>query len=280
MAESFQFDGLQFAVIGDPINHSLSPAMHNAAFQALGMNARYIAVHVIKEDLAAFTENAKKYLAGFNITVPHKNNILPFLSDIAEHAALAESVNTVTVKDGSLIGTSTDGYGFEQAVLETGGPELAGTDLCFLGCGGVVPALAFHAAFAGVRSIRIINRTVEKAQILCEKLQQRFPDLYCAYGDSSKTAELLDGVGLIAQCTSLGLKETDPAPIDPVLIPQSAFLFDTIYKKTKLLAYAEEHHIPHANGASMLLHQGAKSFEIWTGRKPPLDVMRNALAQK
>ena len=277
MTAPYEFNGHQYAVIGDPIGHSLSPVMHNAAFQALGMDARYIAVHVVKDDLPAFVESAKKHLAGFNITVPHKNNIIPFLSSITEHAQLAESVNTVIIKDGELHGTSTDGYGFEQAVLETGGPALKGADICFLGCGGVVPALAFHAAFAGAKSIRIINRTVEKAQALCEKLQNRFPGLPCMCGDSSRTAPLMDGGTLIAQCTSLGLKDTDPAPIDPALIPQNAFLFDTIYKKTKLLAYAEEHHIPHAGGASMLLHQGAKAFEIWTGRKPPLDVMREAL---
>lgn len=279
MPDDFVYDGLQYAVIGDPIAHSLSPQMHNAALRALNMNARYIAVHVLKEDLASFTENARKYLAGFNITVPHKNNIIPFLDHITENAALAESVNTVTVNpDGTLSGDSTDGYGFEMAVREGGGPALSGISICFIGCGGVVPALAFHAAFCGAKSIRIVNRTVEKAENLSARLAVRFPGLHC-YAGTLQDGAAFAGADLTVQCTSLGLKETDPAPVDPHLLSPETFLFDTIYKETPLLQYARVNGIACSGGSAMLLHQGARSFTIWTGKEAPVEVMRTALAE-
>ena len=109
---------LHFAVIGDPIGHSKSPLMHNAAFRALGIDADYTAIHVTREELPAFLESARKSLSGFNITVPHKNAVIPFLDGITPRAALAGSVNTVSVRDGKLFGDTTDGTGLERAVLD------------------------------------------------------------------------------------------------------------------------------------------------------------------
>ena len=272
---------LQYAVIGDPVGHSLSPAMQNAAFRALGISASYIAVHVHGPDLAAFAEDARRHLAGFNITVPHKNSILPFLDDVDPAARAAGSVNTVTVlPNGTLKGCSTDGYGIEHAVLEAGGPALKGASICFIGCGGVTPALAFHAAEAGAVSLRILNRTVEKARLLKEKLHVRHPELECVAAPLAEAASLLDGAVLTVQCTSLGLDPADPAPVDPALLWKNTFAFDLVYKrKTRFLSGAEAAGIPCADGSAMLLHQGARSFEIWTGRTAPLDTMRRALAE-
>ena len=269
-----------YAVIGCPVSHSLSPVMHNAALKALGLDAEYIAVLVPKEELEAFTLDARKNLAGFNITVPHKNAVIPFLDEISRDAKLSGSVNTVTVSDGKLSGTSTDGYGLEAALAESFRYVIRDNSVTFIGCGGVVKALTFHFALHGIRKIHLLNRTLETAEKLAATLKEEFPLLSVAtasISDDEKVGTFLNDSRLAVQCPSLGLKPEDPSPIRPELLPRDIFFYDTIYKRTKLYAYAEEHGIPAASGLSMLLHQGAKSLSIWTGLEAPVEVMRKAL---
>ncbi len=269
-----------YAVIGCPVSHSLSPVMHNAALKALGLDAEYIAVLVQREELEAFTRDARKNLAGFNITVPHKNAVIPFLDEISRDAKLSGSVNTVTVSDGKLSGASTDGYGLEAALAESFRYTISDSSVTFIGCGGVVKALTFHFALRGIKKIHLLNRTLETAEKLAANLKEEFPLLNvetASVSDDGKVEAFLNDSRLAVQCTSLGLKPDDPAPIRPELLPRDIFFYDTIYKRTKLYAYAEEHGIPAASGLSMLLHQGAKSLSIWTGLEAPVEVMRKAL---
>ena len=269
-----------YAVIGCPVSHSLSPVMHNAALKALGLDAEYIAVLVPKEELEAFTLDARKNLAGFNITVPPKNAVIPFLDEISRDAELSGSVNTVTVSDGKLSGVSTDGYGLEAALAESFRYVIRDSSVTFIGCGGVVKALTFHFALHGIRKIHLLNRTLETAEKLAATLKEEFPLLSvetASISDDEKVGTFLNDSRLAVQCTSLGLKPEDPSPIRPELLPRDIFFYDTIYKRTKLYAYAEEHGIPAASGLSMLLHQGAKSLSIWTGLEAPVEVMRKAL---
>ena len=269
-----------YAVIGCPVSHSLSPVMHNAALKALGLDAEYIAVLVPKEELEAFTLDARKNLAGFNITVPHKNAVIPFLDEISRDAELSGSVNTVTVSDGKLSGVSTDGYGLEAALAESFRYVIRDSSVTFIGCGGVVKALTFHFALHGIRKIHLLNRTLETAEKLAATLKEEFPLLSvetASISDDEKVGTFLNDSRLAVQCTSLGLKPEDPSPIRPELLPRDIFFYHTIYKRTKLYAYAEEHGIPAASGLSMLLHQGAKSLSIWTGLEAPVEVMRKAL---
>ena len=269
-----------YAVIGCPVSHSLSPVLHNAALKALGLDAEYIAVLVPKEELEAFTLDARKNLAGFNITVPHKNAVIPFLDEISRDAELSGSVNTVTVSDGKLSGVSTDGYGLEAALAESFRYVIRDSSVTFIGCGGVVKALTFHFALHGIRKIHLLNRTLETAEKLAATLKEEFPLLSvetASISDDEKVGTFLNDSRLAVQCTSLGLKPEDPSPIRPELLPRDIFFYDTIYKRTKLYAYAEEHGIPAASGLSMLLHQGAKSLSIWTGLEAPVEVMRKAL---
>ncbi len=269
-----------YAVIGCPVSHSLSPVMHNAALKALGLDAEYIAVLVPKEELEAFTLDARKNLAGFNITVPHKNAVIPFLDEISRDAELSGSVNTVTVSDGKLSGVSTDGYGLEAALAESFRYVIRDSSVTFIGCGGVVKALTFHFALHGIRKIHLLNRTLETAEKLAATLKEEFPLLSvetASISDDEKVGTFLNDSRLAVQCTSLGLKPEDPSPIRPELLPRDIFFYDTIYKRTKLYAYAEEHGIPAASGLSMLLHQGTKSLSIWTGLEAPVEVMRKAL---
>ena len=271
-----------FAVIGDPIAHSLSPAMHNAAFAAAGKDAEYTAIRVAPEDMEDFFASARKSLAGFNVTVPHKGAAMRLSDRLSEAAALSGSVNTVRIApDGTTDGDTTDGAGFERAIAEAFNLPLAGTDLCFIGCGGVVQALVWHCALAGVRSIRILNRSLDKAQQLTESIRSRFPQIVtdcAAISDREKTADFLAQTRLAVQCTSVGLHADDPAPVDPALFPaEGLFYFDTIYRRTALLAALDQRGIPTQDGLAMLLHQGAKSYEIWFNEPAPVEVMRQAL---
>ena len=270
---------LHFAVIGDPIGHSRSPLMHNAAFRALGIDADYTAIHVTREGLPDFLKSARTTLNGFNITVPHKNAVIPFLDGITPRAALAGSVNTVSVRDGKLFGDTTDGTGLERAVLEVFRLPLKGANVCILGCGGVVRALVFHLSDAGCARIRILNRTAEKAALLTDEVRTHAPALDCGFAaldDLPAVKAAFEGTDLVLQCTSLGLRDGDGSPVDPALIPSSACLFDTIYRETEILVRCRERGLRVSGGLPMLVHQGAESFRIWTGREAPVDVMRAA----
>jgi len=271
---------IKFAVIGDPIAHSLSPVMHNAALKSLELEGIYTAERVPLEELPQFAECARKNLNGFNITVPHKKNIIPLLDGITEAAAFADSVNTVTVKDGKLLGDSTDGYGLETALFEAFGLPVCGANIVFIGCGGAAHAAATYFAMCGAARIAILNRSLDKAEDLAGKLKAKYPAIVAeAYSinDEQAIREAMNGAQIAIQCTSLGLKPEDPAPIPPELLPDGICYYDTIYKRTALYRAAEAKGLRCAAGLGMLLHQGARSLEIWTGRKAPVEVMRTAL---
>ena len=269
----------QYAVIGDPIKHSKSPQMHNAAFAALGLDAQYSAIHVKVEDIPEFVERARKELCGFNVTVPHKYEIIPYLDEISESSKIAGSVNTVSIRDGKLYGDTTDGFGLETGIKEAFDIDISGRSVCFVGCGGAVQAVATHFAVQGVKKMFFVNRTVSKAQTLIDTLADHFKVEMncCAPADVDTIAEFIKQADILVQGTSLGLNESDPAPIDLSALTKDICVYDSIYKHTALLQYAEKNGNPFSDGRSMLLHQGAKSFSIWTGVDAPVEVMREAL---
>ena len=268
-----------FAVIGDPIKHSLSPVMHNAALKELGVDGDYRAIHVPRGELGSFIEEAKETLDGFNITVPHKQDIIPFLDEITPHAHHAQSVNTVTIKNGKLFGTSTDGYGLTMGLKEAFDLDIKGKRIMFLGCGGAVQAVSFYFLEQAPAALYFVNRTLTKADNLKNKLQSVSKTTLlkiAALDDDDAIQKLLLDTDLIIQGTSLGLSSSDPSPIAPNYLKGKLF-YDTIYKETPLQRYAKENNIPYADGRAMLLHQGAKSLAIWTKRDVPIETMRNAL---
>ena len=271
---------IEYAVIGDPIAHSLSPQMQNAAFAALGLGEPYCKYHVTAQQLAEFVDFAKAHLKGFNITVPHKKAIIPFLDEISGTARLAQSVNTVSIKDGKLYGDSTDGFGLATAIHEAFNLTITDQSFLFIGCGGAVQAVAVHLAAIGVQQLYFVNRTLAKAERLAEIITSNYPCQVkcCTPGASKHLKEFIDASSVLIQGTSLGLKADDPPPFDFSLLDGTNIaIYDTIYHATALLRYADQHHFPYADGSTMLLHQGAQSFAIWTGRKAPIEVMRRAL---
>ncbi len=275
---------MKFLVIGDPIAHSLSPAMQNAGFEFYHLGAPYDKRQVTLAELPAFAEYARKHLDGFNITVPHKNAILPFLDEITPEAELAGSVNTVAVRDGKLCGYSTDGYGLQKALESAFDCRLSGKAILFIGCGGAVQATACHLATLGVKAIYIVNRTEDKAEALAAKIHQIAPALTvktAALSEADALRDFLHHADILVQGSSLGLKADDPAPFDLALLDgiKNLCVFDTIYKETKLLAAARSLHLSAAGGLPMLLYQGAKAFEIWLGRPAPVEVMKQKLEE-
>lgn len=272
---------IKYAVIGYPVGHSLSPQMQNAGFEAIGTGSPYIKVEVPAGHLEGFVDFARQHLNGFNITVPHKQNIIPFLDEIEPNAQRGGSVNTVIIKNGQLYGCSTDGYGLEMALDEAFKLKVKDASVLFIGCGGAVNAVSFYFASQSAAKLFFVNRTVQTAEILGTELRSNFPGLEtacCAINDDSRIAEFAKQANVVIQATSLGLNPQDPMPVNPELIKHLPY-YDTIYKPTALLTKMRELGASTADGRTMLLHQGARSFEIWTGQSAPLNEMRRALEE-
>ncbi len=271
----------KLAVIGNPISHSLSPVMHNAALKYLGLNYEYSAVEVKKEELAGFISDKSGKYSGFNVTVPHKTAIIPLLDSVDKSCLLGESVNTVEINDqGKLHGSSTDGYGLEKALEEIFNIRSEDVELFFIGCGGAAKAVAAHFLAKGVKGITFANRTVSKAAAFVEKIKKYYPNIrinYCSLYDSVNIKSLLDVNPVVIQSTSLGLKDSDPTPFDEMFFRKDLRVFDMIYRKTKFLELAAAGKCVCAGGELMLLYQGARSFKKWTGVEPPIDIMKKAL---
>ena len=272
----------KYAVIGNPIGHSKSPQMQNAGFEYYGMGSIYGKILVEHEELAEFVEYARKNLSGFNITVPYKQDIIPFADEISEVAELSRSVNTIRIENGRFYATSTDGIGLATALQVHFNKEVKDLKVTFAGAGGAAQAAAWYFACNGAKKINIANRTLGKAEELSAELKKAFPALesaVCELKDSEKLAELIAQSDVLIQSTSVGLKDTDNAPFKLDILQKRSDLcvYDLIYKETELLKYCRMHGIKHANGSDMLLYQGAASFEFWTGRKAPVDAMRKGL---
>jgi len=287
------------AVYGSPIRHSASPAMHNAAFAALGLDWRYLAFEVAPQNLRAALQGAQAMnFAGLNLTVPHKLLALDLVDVLDESARAWGAVNTIRFEgqgsDGlwralpefdsgnhgqpvhfRSQGFNTDAEGISRSLHEDLGVKLAGTRAFLLGAGGAGRAIALRLASEGVAELFLTNRTESKAAEVAEEIQSRFPGVPVTVGYPPGPVDLL------INATSLGLKPGDALPLDLECFPlrQARAVYDAIYRPaaTPLLQAARAAGCPAANGLGMLLHQGAKSFEIWTGRAAPVAVMRRAL---
>ena len=269
---------VRYAVIGDPVAHSLSPAMQNAGLAALGRRERYGLFHVLAEELSEFAGFARKHLAGFNITVPHKKAILPLLDAVTPEAEQGGSVNTVTVRGGKLYGDSTDGYGLLTALAEAFGFHPEGGKVLLLGAGGAAQAVARDLARHGVRELAVANRTVARAETLaalCAASGVKAEAL--ALNDTAMLRRVVPDVDVVIQATRAGLRRDDPPPVDLELLREARGIFDMIYHETPVQRFAREHSIPCADGRGMLLHQGAKSLSLWLGVPAPTAAMKEAL---
>lgn len=271
---------LRLAVIGDPVAHSVSPQMHNAALAECGIDVRYTRLHLRPEEVTeAFRLLAPNDFIGLNCTIPHKPAALALVDEVDVSAKLAGGVNTVLVRcDGRLAGYSTDGPGFERAVREAFGVALRELRVAVLGAaGGAGRAVAMQCAGAGCQQLFLHNRTIDKLGDLTAAVREFFPGCHL-------TAAPLDhlhpaDVDLFVNCTALGMKPGEPSVVPAERLEPRHLVFDTIYTaaRTPLMLAADAAGARSVNGLPMLLHQGAMSFERWFDRPAPVEVMRAAL---
>ncbi|MEN8701069.1 shikimate dehydrogenase [Bacillus infantis] len=262
-----------FAVIGDPIGHSMSPAMHNDLFNVYGLDACYVPLKVSREDLGDAVKGLRAIgIAGFNVTVPHKTEIMPFLDEIDPLAEAIGAVNTVLNKDGKLIGCNTDGEGYVRG-LASEVPDFSRKKILIAGAGGAARAIYYTLAQKGVQAIDISNRTAAKAEALADKCP--FPVRTDAFG-FQQAEEKLAEYDIIIQTTPIGmLPGIDALPFGLYNLKANAFVSDIIYNplETKFLREAKNKGASIQNGLKMFVFQGALAFERWTGTFPDTDRM-------
>lgn len=271
-----------FAVLGHPITHSLSPIMHNAALRTLGLNAVYLAFDVLAEDLSAVLRGLTAVgCAGVNITVPLKEMAARCVARLDDTARRAGAVNTIRFERDGPVGYSTDGEGFLCGVQEAFTTTPAGRHIFVLGCGGAGRTVALECARAGAASITLCDAESTRATRLLEEVRMMAPGVKTeavALSDAARAARRAD---LIVQATPVGLHDGDVSPLPPEAFQPGALAYDLIYHRpvTPFMRAAETAGATAANGLGMLLYQGARALEIWTGRAAPIDVMRAALEQ-
>ncbi|NLY74655.1 MAG: shikimate dehydrogenase [Firmicutes bacterium] len=268
------------AVLGDPISHTLSPAMHNAALQALGLNCVYIPCLVRPEQLSIAVLGLKALnFKGANVTIPHKQAIIGELDGLFGDSSLSGSVNTIINRNGKLYGTSTDGTGLVNSLKEEGGFEVAGKNVLLLGAGGSATAVIYSLIAAGVKSIILLNRNQENAVRLHRKVSQD-TGFELITGGLERMEKLdWDSVDLLINATSVGLKDRRSL-VPRRFLRRNIFVYDLVYRSgevTTLIEEARKAGCATLSGLSLLLYQGAESFRLWFEIEPPIKVMRKAL---
>ena len=268
-----------YGVIGYPIAHSLSPAMHTAAFEALGLDALYTAFNIPPKQLRPVLRGlVAAGIDGLSVTIPHKEAVVPLLDRCDPDAQALGAVNTVVVRRGRAIGYNTDAGGFARALRELGwrpGPCAA----TILGAGGAARAVAWVLSRAPQTRLTIANRPIERARQLARWLTRRRPG--CRVRVQSLRHVSLKDQDVLVNATSVGMRAGDPPFVNLAGCPKTLVVYDLVYTRvTPLVAQAKRRGCVAENGLAMLLYQGAEAFRIWTGRQPPLDVMRRVLEKR
>lgn len=270
-------------VLGHPVGHSLSPVIHQAAFAAARLNAVYLPWAVAPDRLAAAVQGlrAMENLLGANVTVPHKEAVIPLLDGLTAEAEAVGAVNTLLPRDGRLLGDNTDGAGFLAALREDLGCEARGLTAAILGAGGAARAVAMSLAKAGARRLILLNRSVNRASHLADLVAMRHPDCEVTAQPLHETWTISEvaGIRLLVNATSVGLQSNDPPLFEYASLSAPTVVCDLIYNppETSLLRAARARGCLAENGLAMLVHQGALAFERWTGKPAPVQVMREAL---
>lgn len=270
-----------FAVLGHPIGHTLSPVMHNASMRALDFDGIYLALDVHPDRLMeVLPAMALMGFAGVNLTVPHKEIAFHGLDNLDESAKLFGAANTVEFTDDGMVGHNTDGYGFLKALEEGFGKTVEGDSVFVLGCGGAGRATALQAATKGAKSLVLADIDAERVQKLNDEIIGLTPHVGVVQAlEKSEQVELCRECDLVVQASPVGMKQGDPSLLPPEAFRAGQRAFDLIYMypETAFLTTAREAGAQIANGLGMLLHQGARAFEIWTGVEPSVLAMRKAL---
>jgi shikimate dehydrogenase len=269
-----------YAIIGNPIKHSLSPVIQNEAFKSTGIDAVYLAFQVESSVLSEAIDGFRAFnIFGFNVTIPHKVAVMKYLDELDESSTTIGATNTVVNREGRLIGYNTDGTG-ALAALQEAGVDPQGKRILLIGAGGAARALAF--SFAGIADrLTILNRTVSKAEDLAKEVRRvTGMPVFCGELDSSTLNEEMAYVDLLVNATSVGMNpQPNETLVDASLLRRDMTVFDIVYSplQTRLLREAKEAGAKIVDGLAMLVHQGAQAFELWTGKKAPVLAMTKAL---
>jgi shikimate dehydrogenase len=276
---------LKYGIAGYPVKHSLSPAMQNAAFRELGIDAEYSLFEVEPEDLEVFLGSLKaKGISGLNITIPHKIKAKEYLGkngSLDANAGRLGAVNTIKVTELGLCGFNTDGPGFYRSLIEDLRLEPEGKNVFVLGAGGAAQAIAMYLGNTPKR-IAVYDIDTVKTGDLAKHYAEYFDAgrLFIIPGESAMKAALAE-TDLLINATPIGMNEGDPSPVDKTLFHPGLYIYDLVYNRpyTALVKEANSAKVHAVTGLGMLLYQGAIAFEIWTGKKAPVNVMRRALRE-
>lgn len=270
-------------LLGDPVEHSISPAMHNEAFRQLGIDCTYLAFPVGTDNLALVVEALKKMnVLGFNLTMPDKNLVCELCDELSAAASIGGAVNTVLNREGKLIGYTTDGIGFMDA-CRAAGFDIIGKKMTLLGAGGAARAILIQAALDGVREISVFSRKSSKwdqTEALISKLRENTECVlkHFDYEDPSALKDEIQDSAILVNGTSVGMAPNveDSLIEDASWFTPGLMVYDVIYnpEETKLLRMAKEAGCRTANGLYMLLYQGAAAFKIWTGQDMPVELIK------
>jgi len=269
-----------YGIIGWPVAHSLSPVMQNAALQAAALDAIYVPFAVEPEHLAAAIAGLRAlHVSGFNVTVPHKTAVLPLLDELACTAVQAGAVNTVVNRNGRLIGHNTDGDGLVASLKHDLGCTVFGAQVVLVGAGGAARGALAALCRAGVRSVRVFNRTLSVADTLITSFRSDFSGVLLQSCNSSSLASVLPETDLVINATSLGMAGEKIEGLPLALLPDHAKVYDMVYNPplTPFLIDARSRGLMAANGLGMLVAQGELAFALWHGIQAGEGAMRNAL---
>ncbi len=268
-------------LIGYPLGHSISPVFQQAAFDKLGIDVRYELWETPPEKLK---EVVKSILAddkiGSNVTVPYKEEVIPFLDELDEVASDIGAVNTIVKKNGRLVGYNTDAVGFLRAIKSEGKFDPKGKKVTMIGAGGVARAIGFILVKSGIASLKIFDIDRPRAEKLASELGFSGVSILKS-NEGSEYEEAVYGADLLINCTPLGMKHSageNKSPVPEALISRDSLVYDVVYNplKTPLLQIAEKVGARTLGGLYMLVYQGVAAFELWTEQKAPLDIMMKA----
>lgn len=266
-------------IIGSPVDHSKSPYMHNLAFEKLGLDYAYMAFDIKEGSLKQGVDGLRTLnVRGFNITMPHKQEVMKYLDKIEEDAKLIGAVNTVLNDNGKLIGYNTDGKGFIKS-LEERNIKYIDKKIVIIGAGGAAKAIAIELALKGVKDILIVNRTLEKAEAISHTINKNIEgsESRSLVLDEKLLKEELKDASILINTTSVGMGDSIDKNIikNEDTLDKDLFVADLIYNpvKTKFLSMAEEKGCRIMNGLDMLVYQGALVFKIWTGADMPVEII-------
>ena len=269
-------------ILGNPLNHSLSPAFQQAAFDYYNLDVRYMTWQTTKSELTQKIRelSADRYL-GANVTIPYKEDIMAHLDIIDPKALRMGAVNTIAKSKGALVGHNTDGYGFLSTLTSQKEFDFEDRQVLLLGAGGAARAAAHSLSDKGIKRLTIANRTIEKAQTICSEFSDIELQIVSSGISEPEIIEIPRSEDLIINATSIGMKHSGTEEVSLLSADQispKALVFDMVYNPpiTSLLREARRANARIVNGLPMLIHQGALSFKLWTGLNPPIEIMHKA----